>query len=212
MFEFINIKQNTDEWHNLRCGKVTSSNLKVIMANYGKAFGEPAKKYAKQIALERITGIKSRSSYTNEAMQRGHDEEPLARMLYEQELFCEVNNGGFFNSDFVGCSPDGLIGDNGVIEIKSADSHIHYDRVAKASYDSGYKWQLIGNMKFPERQWIDFVSYCSEYPEGQKLYVCRLQASNFADEYKMIDVRIEEFKRLVDKCEAGILNSNYFNL
>ena len=73
MFKFIDVNQNTDEWFQMRCGKLTSSKLGTIMANYGKAFGEPAKKYAVNIAIEQITGNPIASTFSNDHMQRGHD-------------------------------------------------------------------------------------------------------------------------------------------
>ncbi len=211
MFEFHDIEQNSDDWFKLRAGRLTSSKLAVIMANYGKAFGEPAKKYARQIAVEQITGKPATGGYTNDHMERGHEQEPIARQLYEDETFSSVTNGGFFSSDFIGCSPDGLIDSDGVIEIKSAIASVHFDRVSKSSYDSQYKWQLIGNMKFPRRDWIDFVSYCSDFPIGKRLYVCRLLADKFNDEFEMIDERIELFESLVKQSKEIILNSSYFN-
>ena len=75
MFKFIDVNQNTDEWFQMRCGKLTSSKLGTIMANFGKAFGDPAKKYAVNIAIEQITGSPISSDYTNADMQRGHDQE-----------------------------------------------------------------------------------------------------------------------------------------
>jgi hypothetical protein len=116
---FIDIDQNTDEWLILRCGKVTGSGVAKVMANDGAAFGQPAKDYAVQIALERLTGIPQGSNYSNAHMERGHEEEPLARVAYEDEFFCDVDNGGFFDCGDTGCSPDGLVGENGLIEIKS---------------------------------------------------------------------------------------------
>ena len=90
------IEQNADEWFLLRAGKVTASSLNKVMANYGKAFGDPAKKYAVDIAVQQITGSTSGGGYSNEHMDRGHEEEPLAKMLYEETYFCDVTNGGFF--------------------------------------------------------------------------------------------------------------------
>ena len=97
MFEFHDVDQNTDEWFAMRAGLLTSSKLGTIMANYGKAFGEPAKKYAVNIAIEQITSKPIASSYSNEHMERGHEQEPIARMLYEEETFSEVSNGGFLS-------------------------------------------------------------------------------------------------------------------
>jgi len=160
MFKFIDIEQNTDEWFELRGGRLTSSKLGVVMSSYGKAFGEPAKKYAVNIAIEQITGIAIPSDYSNAHMQRGHEQEPIARMMYEDDTFCDVDEGGFFMSDFVGCSPDGLVDDDGVIEIKSVIATTQFATVKRQSLDPAYRWQCIGNLKFTGRDWLDYVSYC----------------------------------------------------
>mgnify|MGYP002040268088 FL=1 len=80
--QFHDVQQNTDEWQALRLGKATASNFACIMANDGKAFGDPAKRYALQLALELATGKKAEYSFSNEHMERGHEHEPVARMLY----------------------------------------------------------------------------------------------------------------------------------
>ena len=211
MFKFIDINQNTDEWFQLRCGKLTSSKLGTIMANYGKAFGEPAKKYAVNIAIEQITGNPIASTFTNDHMQRGHDQEPVARMLYEDETFSEVTNGGFWESDFIGCSPDGMVDDNGAIEIKSVITSVHYANVKRGNVDPAYRWQCIGNLKFTGSDWLDFISYCEDFPEGMRLFTYRLNKDDFSEEFKMLDDRIELFKTLVDETRDNILASTYFN-
>ena len=203
------IDQNSDEWFLLRAGKVTASSLNKVMANYGKAFGEPAKKYAVDIAVQQLTGSTSGGGYTNEHMDRGHEEEPLAVMAYEAEFFCDVTNGGFFELGDVGTSPDGLVGDNGMIEIKSAIPSIHYARIAKQSFDSTYKWQLVGHLKFTGRDWVDFISYCSSFPEDKKLYTHRSTPDDFKEEFKMVDERLGEFKKLIASTKETILNNNY---
>jgi hypothetical protein len=206
---WIDVEQNTEAWDLLRVGKVTSSSLACVMANYGKAFGEPAKKYATQIALGQITGEPSKNNYQNAHMERGNLEEPIARAMYEERYLVSVGNGGFYDLGDVGCSPDGLVGDDGVIEIKSAINTIHFDRVAKQSYDASYKWQLAGNLKFSGRDWIDFISYCADYPEDKQLYVYRCFADDFRDEFKMIDTRLDEFRELIAVAKHTILNNNY---
>lgn len=208
--KFYDVEQNTDAWLELRMKKPTSSKLGVIMANYGKAFGEPAKKYAVEIALERITGSSSKDGFSNQHMDRGHEEEPLARMAYEEEMFCFVKNGGFFDHGHFGCSPDGLVGDDGLIEIKSAIPSVHYDRIRKQSFDSAYKWQLIGNMKFASREWIDFISFCSSFPDEKKLFIYRLTASNYKEEFEMIDKRLSEFWSLINSIESDIRDKSCF--
>ena len=209
MFEFIDVQQNTDEWLQLRCGKLTSSKLGTIMANYGKAFGEPAKKYAVDIALEQIKGVPTENNYSNAHMERGHEQEPIARMMYEDETFCEVTNGGFFDLDFVGCSPDGLVLDDGLIEIKSVIGSVHFKNIKRGTVDPAYYWQCVGNLKFTERNWIDFISYSSDFPEDSQLFTYRLSAADLVDDFKKIDVRISEFQSLVDDSRNIILNANY---
>jgi hypothetical protein len=209
MLEFVDVAQNTDEWLELRGGKLTSSKLGVIMANYGKAFGDPAKKYAVNIAIEQITGKAIPSEYSNDHMIRGHEQEPIARMMYEEETFSEVEEGGFFMSDFIGCSPDGLVCHNGLIEIKSVIASTQFSTVKRQALDPAYKWQCLGNLKFTGRDWIDFVSYCAEFPENNQLFIHRLKKEDYQDEFKMIDLRIIEFKKLVEETKNTILTNNY---
>ena len=210
-FKFVDVNQNTDEWFAMRAGRLTSSNLGKIMANFGKAFGEPAKKYAQSIANEQITGVPISSDYSNAHMERGHEQEPIARMSYENQTFCDVTNGGFFESSFVGCSPDGLVGTNGVIEIKSVISNVHYASIKRQSLDPTYKWQCIGNLMFTGRDWLDFISYCSTYPDDKQLFIHRIKKEELTDEFKMLNSRIAEFKKLVEECKSVILESRYDN-
>lgn len=210
MLEFHDVEQNTDEWFALRAGKLTSSNLAKIMANYGKAFGDPAKKLAANIAVERLTGNPIESEYTNAAMERGHIEEPIARALYEQQTFCDVSNGGFFCDDFIGASPDGLVGDDGVIEIKSAIPNIHYTRISTGKIDSAYRWQCAQNLHKTGRDWLDFISYCANFPEDRQLLVIRLNQADIQDDVAKITQRTAEFKSLVDECIDKIQNSPYY--
>jgi len=206
---YHDIEQNSEEWYQMRAGKLTGSSFGKIMANYGKAFGEPAKKLAMNIATERSTGKAISSSYSNEHMERGHEQEPVARMLYEDETFCDVKNGGFFDCGDVGCSPDGLVGDDGVIEIKSVIATTHFTSVKKQSYDSAYKWQLIGNLFYTQRDWIDFISYCADFPEGKRLFICRLERSQLSTEFEQLTRRTTEFLQLVDEYQSIIMKSRY---
>jgi hypothetical protein len=209
MLQFKDVKQNTEEWELLRVGKITSSALSCAMANYGKAFGEPAKKYAVSIALGQITRKVDPMGYSNEHMERGHEDEPLAKMTYEAQTFTIVKNGGFFFDGDIGCSPDGLISTTGAVEIKSAIPSIHYERIRKQSFDTAYKWQLISNMKIPGLEWIDFVSYCKSFPDDKKLFIARMYAESFKAEYRMIDTRLDEFRELIEETKQTILNNDY---
>lgn len=201
---FHDILQNNDEWLLRRSGKATGSAIAKIMANYGKAFGDPAKKLAANIAVEQITGKNIANNYTNEHMQRGHEQEPIARMLYEETYFTDVNNGGFFDNGFTGCSPDGLIDDDGVAEIKSVIASVQYATLKRGTFDPAYKWQLNFNLKETGREWIDYVSFCQEFPDNRKLIVYRMKKDEQQEEFKMMDARLAEFKKLVDEIKRDI--------
>jgi len=194
-----NIEQNTDEWLAMRAGKITGSVIGSIMANYGKAFGEPAKKLSVNIAVERLTGkMIDSDGFSNAHMDRGHAEEPIARLRYEELYFTDVTNGGFFDNGDTGCSPDGLVSDNGVIEIKSVLPTVHYATIKRKSFDPKYKWQLVFNLRESGRDWIDYISYCSSFPQESNLFVCHTEKEAFSNELEMIETRLAEFKALVE--------------
>lgn len=197
MRKFHDVQQNTEEWIALRLGKATCSMFGSFMANYGKAFGEPAKREALRIALERLTGKKAEFSFSNDHTERGHEQEPVAKMLYAEETFSEVLNGGFFECAQYGDSPDGLIGRDGVIEVKSVIASTHYDTIQRGSYDPSYKWQLVGHLDCTGRQWVDFISYCADFPVGQQLSIHRLYREQCQDELGMLNERRADFLLLV---------------
>lgn len=201
---FHDVAQNTDAWLELRSGKVTGSAVSKVMANYGKAFGEPAKKYAVDLAVTLVTGNYSTDSYTNDHMARGHEQEPIARMLYEDQYFCTVDNGGFFDNGFTGDSPDGLIGNDGVLEIKSVIASVHYERFRKQKYDTSYHWQLMFHLRETGRDWVDFVSFCSEFPDNKKLYIERIHAKDCKEDFEKMDLRLTEFQELVSEIKKDI--------
>jgi len=203
---FHDVQQNTDAWQELRLGKATTSNFACIMANGDKAFGEPAKRYALQLALERINGSKKEVTYSNEHMERGHQQEPVARMLYEEETFSSVGNGGFFDCGEYGDSPDGLVDMDGVIEIKSVIDSVHYATIKRNSFDPAYRWQLAGHLDCTGRKWVDFVSYCAEFPVGKQLYIFRVSRDDFSAELERLASRRVEFLSLVSSIYDEIMS------
>lgn len=210
-YTFHDVDQNSDQWFQMRSGKMTSSNLGKVMASYGKPFGEPAKKYAVDIAIGQITGKAVGGGYSNEHMQRGTEQEPIARMLYETEMFCDVSNGGFFDLGFVGCSPDGMVFEDGLIEIKCVIPSVHYANIKRAKVDPAYKWQCFGNLMFTGREWIDFVSYCADFPIDKQLYIHRMHKEDYQEEFKQISNRLEDFELLVAESKKTIEESDYIN-
>lgn len=204
---WLPVIQGSQEWLDLRIGKVTGSNFGIFMANDGKDFGPPAKKYALGIALERITGVSNESGYTNEHMNRGIEQEPIARSLYEDEKFVTVTNGGFFDCGLYSTSPDGLIGNDGVIEIKSVIASTHYATLKRDTFDPAYRWQLAGHLDCTGREWVDFVSYCSEFPENKQLLIYRITRLDMINEITRLRERREEFLALVDDIIGELLDN-----
>lgn len=201
---FHDVAQNTEEWLQLRLGKATASKFGIIMANEGKAFGDPAKDYALQLALELCNGKKSEFSFTNDHMERGHEQEPIARQLYEDMHFVDVHNGGFFDWGAYGDSPDGLVEEDGVIEIKSVIAKTHYATLRRGSYDPAYRWQLIGHLDCTGRDWVDFVSYCSDFPEDKQLLPYRVWRKECQDEIERLHARRKQFLALIQDIQKTI--------
>lgn len=201
---FHDVEQNSEAWDALRLGKATASKFSCFMANGDAAFGEPAKRYALQIALEILTGRKAEYSFKNDDMERGHAQEPIARMLYEEQHFVDVSNGGFFCWETYGDSPDGLVGAEGVVEIKAVIAPTHYDTLRRGSFDPAYRWQLIGHLDCTGRRWVDFASFCSDFPEDRQLIVHRLTAEDCAAEIERLRARRAQFLALVNETAAKL--------
>lgn len=209
-FKFHDVEQNTDEWFELRRGKLTTSKLGDIMANYGKAFGDPAKRYALRLAIEQKTGQRlEEESFKNSYMEAGHEWEPVAVNEYETSQFCTVSNGGFCESLEIanfGGSPDGLVlpeynlsSDRGGIEVKSVISWTHNKNIKRGTFDPAYKWQKLGNIWLCDLDWLDFISYGYTYPEEKRLYTYRIIREEYQEEIDKIKPRIEQFMELVEK-------------
>jgi hypothetical protein len=191
------VEQNGPEWDALRLGKATASGYSKFMANYGKAFGDPALRYALQIALERVTGNKAEHSFKSDDMERGHEQEPIARMRYEEQNFADVTNGGFFDCGDWGDSPDGLVDDDGVLEIKCVIAPIHHANIRRGKPDPSYRWQIVGHFDGTGRDWVDFASYCSDYPEHRQLVVYRTYRNEVEVELAQLAERRAQFLELV---------------
>lgn len=208
--KWINVTQNSEDWMALRCGKVTASNFNLFMANADKNFfGDPAKKYAVQKAIERITGRSISEGFSNVHTDRGTLQEPIARKMYEDRYFVDVTNGGIFDHGSWSDSPDGLIGSDGVLEIKSVIAPVHYATLKRGSVDPSYKWQIAGHIEASGRDYCDFVSYCSEFPEERQLFVHRITRDMFKDEIKRLQERRAKFIDYIKQIQKDIENYEY---
>lgn len=172
------IIQGSAEWFALRCGKVTASKVADVMAKV-KSGGEAAsvKNYRAQLVCERLTG-NIEETYTNGAMQRGIELEPQARVCYEFLKGVTVEEVAFVDHPTVpmsGASPDGLIGDDGLVEIKCPNTATHIEYLLGGKPPAQYIPQMMWQMACTGRQYCDFVSYDPRLPEEMQLFVVRLE-------------------------------------
>lgn len=156
--------QRTDEWYKARLGRPTASSYSKLIGAQGKPSTQ-AQGYINQLIAEAMTGERQ-ESHTTPAMQRGIELEGNAIAFYELERDVEVVESGFVvHKDLnTGCSPDGLVGNEGLLEIKCPSPHTHVKYLRAGKLPSEYKPQVMGQMWVMERDWCDFLSYHPDMP------------------------------------------------
>ena len=189
----IAVEQGTPEWHQLRLGKVTASRVADILAKTKTGPSASRQNYLIELALQRTTGI-IQESYSNAAMEWGTQTEPQARVAYEVKSGNFVDQVAFIdhpNIEWFGCSPDGLVSDKGLIEIKCPNSPTHWEYFKSKEPPKKYFIQMQAQMAVTGKDWCDFVSFDSRMPERSQLLIVRVNRdSNFINE--MI-VEIQQF-------------------
>jgi len=170
--QIINCEQGSDEWLQLRQGVATASNFSKIITSKGE-LSKQIRDYAFQLVSETITNLQD-ESYKSADMQRGNDLEPDARNAYQQHTLSLVKEVGFMKNGFYGYSPDGLIGDNGLVEFKCPNQKTHTKYLFQGALPTEYKAQVQGGLYVSERKWCDFVSFHPNFIEGKKLFIIRV--------------------------------------
>jgi putative phage-type endonuclease len=169
--------QRDADWYAARCGKATASRFKDAMATLKN--GQPAqaqRDYLTELVVERLTG-RAIQKFTTAAMLWGTEQEAAARAAYEQSTGTEVEETGFIAHDnlYAGCSPDGLVDWDGLIEIKCPyNSAVHIETLL-GGMPTEHMPQVQGQMWITGRQWCDFVSYDPRMPAELQLHVQRIQ-------------------------------------
>ena len=202
----MNAPQGTVAWLAERAGHCTASRFKDVLAAIKVGEAATRRNYRMQLVTERLTGI-PQESYHNAAMQWGTDTEPYAREAYEIETGDVVEQAGFLpHSDmpWVGCSPDGLLGIEGGIEIKCPErSVIHVETLQGGSVPTEHVAQIQGSMWVTGRRFWDFVSYDPRMPEKLRLYIQRVKRD---DEYiANLAKQVALFLAEVDKLHKQLL-------
>ncbi len=175
----ISVEQRSPEWFAARLGRLTASSLGDAFATTKSGYSTSRRNLKLRIVLERLTNKSQESGYTNAAMERGILLEPEARAAYEVESGLLVDEVGFIVHDelLTGASPDGLIGEDGGLEIKCPGAAAHLDYL-RGEIPNEYQLQMCHGLWLTGRTWWDFVSYHPDFPDPLKLKVTRLYEKN----------------------------------
>jgi putative phage-type endonuclease len=169
--------QGSQEWLAMRAGKVTASRVADVIAKTKTGYGASRANYAAQLVAERLTG-KAAEMYVSKEMQHGTECEPQARAAYEFDRSAEVAEVAFVTHPTIsdaGASPDGLVSDDGLIEIKCPNTSTHIETLLSSQIPDKYIVQMQWQMACTAREWCDFVSFDPRMPEAMQLCILRVQ-------------------------------------
>ncbi len=202
------IEQRSPEWFEERLGKVTASAIYKVMARTKTGYGADRANYHAQLVTERLTGALA-EAYSNAAMQWGTETEPQARAMYSFERGVDVQEVGFVPHHAIGmsgASPDGLVGEDGLVEIKCPNSATHIGTLTGAPVDRKYMLQMQWQMACCGRVWCDFASFDPRLPLEMQLHVQRVPR----DDGLIAEIE-EEVRKFLSEVEATVsdLHSRY---
>jgi putative phage-type endonuclease len=180
--EIINVEQGTPEWLAARMGLVTASEIDAVMATgRGGGVSKTRQTYMMRLAAEIITETPCASFEGNADTERGKELEPEARELYEARTGLKVEQVGFCKAADMGCSPDGLVGTDGGVEIKCKRPYIHLNVLTSGEVPPELMGQIQASMYVTGRDWWDFVCYS----KGLPLFIKRVPR----DEEKIAEIK-----------------------
>lgn len=197
-----NLDQNSPEWFAMRCGMCTASRVAAVIAKRKKGDGELAKRaeYRWELVLERLTGL-SAEHFVSQPMKWGSDYEPLARQRYVETTGNTVTPIGFAIHDrlkWFGASPDSLVNDDGVLEIKCPMPGTHLQYLVAGIVPPEYVPQMMAEMACSGREWADFVSFDPRVPKKYQLFIRRLKRDDKV--IAEMEAAVEAFLAEVDAC------------
>ncbi len=197
--------QKSAEWFAARLGRVTASRVSDVMAATKSGPSASRKNYMMELLCQRLTG-KAEEGFTSAAMQRGTDLEPIARSAYEVDMGVMVVETGLIlhpSGIAFGASPDGLVGDDGLVEIKCPNTATHVEFLRTGKPDGKYLWQMAAQMECAGRAWCDFVSFDDRLPEPLQYRRVRIER----DDKKIGEMMagISSFLSELDEIETEML-------
>lgn len=199
-----NIIQGSPEWHAIRCGRVTASRVADVIATTKSGPSASRANYLAELVAERLTG-EAAPGFMNDAMRWGTENEPDARDAYAFQSGLLVEEVGFVvhpRLDMSGASPDGLVGDVGLVEIKCPNTATHIATLRGAALPDKYVTQIQWQLACTDRAWCDFVSYDPRLPGSMALYVERVHRDN--DRISFLETAVEAFLAEMDATVAEL--------
>lgn len=198
--------QGTESWFADRCGCATASRIADIIATTKSGPSASRQNYLAQLVAERLTGTVE-PSFSNAAMQWGTETEPLARAEYEILTGEMVEQVGFIRHpriEMAGASPDGLVGDDGLVEIKCPNTATHIEYLLAGKVVPKYIPQMAWQIACAGRKWCDFASYDPRLPEGLRLFKIRYTPDDeyLSDLQAKVSVFLSEVTETVLKLKA----------
>jgi putative phage-type endonuclease len=187
------VEQRTTEWHTARLGKVTASRVADVIAKTKTGYGASRANLMADLICERLTGQPA-STFTNAHMEWGTEQEPHARAAYSARTGELVEEMGFIDHPRIansGASPDGLVGDDGLVEFKCPATSTMLDTLLAAEVPSKYIPQMQFQMACTGRKWCDFCSYDPRLPEHLRMFVKRVERDD--DYIKMLEGEVTVF-------------------
>lgn len=176
------MEQGSPEWFAARLGKVTASRVCDVVAKTKTGWGASRTNYMAELIAERLTETQT-EGFTNAAMRHGTETEPEARTAYEFQVDVDVVQVGFVDHPTIamtGASPDGLVGDGGLVEIKCPQVATHIDTLLGGSVPGKHLTQIQWQLACTGRAWCDFVSYDPRLPENMRLFIRRVNRDDVA--------------------------------
>jgi putative phage-type endonuclease len=193
------MQQGTNEWRLARCGSLGASQLSDALAKTKSGWGASRENLKSRMVIERLTGLPV-DGYESPAMIWGRDKEEEARIAYSFMTGHDVTEVGLYkHPTIIGthASPDGLVGDDGCIEIKCPNSATHIEVLKTNQIAHKYILQMQWQMACADRQWCDFVSFDPRMPDHLMLYIARVHRDN--DMLATLESEVAEFLAEVDK-------------
>jgi len=191
------VEQRSPEWFAARLGKATASRTRDIVATTRSGgYTAGRKNYMAELTCERLTGQMA-EQYVSVAMLDGIAREPKARAAYAFQADVDVEEVGFIDHPTIpmcGASPDGLVGSDGLVEIKCCNTATHLETLLTHKIDPAYVDQMQMQMSVTGRRWVDFVSYDERLPEPMRLYVQRVPR----DDKAIAKLELEVTQFLID--------------